>query len=150
MQPHALSTRARPGVRYYRTSRRSYAPVFGSVALLVVVLGAVNVALVRDLVSPPSATLAPATRAATAPRHRLVLQKHKVTRAPVKIVGAINPSVPGITTFRGNLTRDYYGVGPVPHAAPQILWRYPRAGGMCSLSSDETGRHTWCGVGWTG
>ena len=29
-------------------------------------------------------------------------------------VGAINPKVPGITTFRGNLTRSYYGEGPVP------------------------------------
>ena len=34
------------------------------------------------------------------------------TRAPPQ--GAINPSVLGITTFRGNLTRTYYGEGPVP------------------------------------
>ena len=63
--------------------------------------------------------------------------------------GAINPKVPGITTFRGNLTRSYYGEGPVP-ARPRVLWRYPRSGGMCSPSTDETGTHTWCGVGWTG
>ena len=44
------------------------------------------------------------------------------TRAPPQ--GAINPSVPGITTFRGNLTRTYYGEGPVPRR-PEILWRYP-------------------------
>ena len=63
--------------------------------------------------------------------------------------GAINPRVSGITTFRGNLTRSYYGEGPVPRR-PRILWRYPRSGGMCAPSTDESGTHTWCGVGWTG
>ena len=36
----------------------------------------------------------------------------------------------GQLTFRGNPTRSYYGLGPVPHA-PEILWRYPDSGGMC-------------------
>jgi hypothetical protein len=63
--------------------------------------------------------------------------------------GAINPDVPGITTFRGNLTRSYYGEGPVPRR-PRILWRYPRRGALCSQSADESGTQTWCGVGWTG
>ena len=69
------------------------------------------------------------------------------TRAPPQ--GAINPSVPGITTFRGNLTRTYYGEGPVPRR-PEILWRYPPSGGLCSRSTDESGTKSWCGVGWTG
>ena len=68
---------------------------------------------------------------------------------PAQPVGAINPDVPGITTFRGNLSRSYYGEGPVP-SDPRVLWRYPASGGMCSPSTDETGTHTWCGVGWTG
>ena len=63
--------------------------------------------------------------------------------------GAINPDHPGITTFRGNLTRTYDGEGPVPRR-PRIRWRYPASGGLCSTSSDETGPSTWCGVGWTG
>jgi outer membrane protein assembly factor BamB len=63
--------------------------------------------------------------------------------------GAINPRFPGITTFRGNLTRSYYGEGPLPQR-PRILWRYPRSGGMCAPSTDESGTHIWCGVGWTG
>jgi outer membrane protein assembly factor BamB len=70
--------------------------------------------------------------------------------AAAPVVGAINPEVPGLTTFRGNLTRSYYGEGPVPRAAPRVLWRYPRRGGMCAPSADETGTHTWCAVGWTG
>jgi outer membrane protein assembly factor BamB len=63
--------------------------------------------------------------------------------------GPINSEVPGLTTFRGSLTRSYYGEGPVPRR-PRILWRYPRRGGMCAPSTDESGTKTWCGVGWTG
>jgi outer membrane protein assembly factor BamB len=63
--------------------------------------------------------------------------------------GPINSEVPGLTTFQGSLTRSYYGEGPVPRR-PRILWRYPRRGGMCAQSTDESGTKTWCGVGWTG
>ena len=84
-------------------------------------------------------------RAAKAPKRK----RAECTRSRV-VTGPINPKVPGLTTFRGNLTRSYYGAGPVPRRAPRILWRYPRTGRMCSLSTDETGRHTWCGIGWTG
>ena len=68
---------------------------------------------------------------------------------PPAIQGAINPKVPGITTFRGNLTRTYYGHGPVPRN-PVVKWRYPASGGMCAESADEHGVTTWCGTGWTG
>ena len=37
--------------------------------------------------------------------------------------------VPGVLTFRGNPTRSYYGMGPVPNA-PKVLWSYPQNGGM--------------------
>jgi PQQ-like domain len=68
---------------------------------------------------------------------------------PAPIRGAINPKVPGLLTFRGNLTRTYYGHGPVP-TNPVIRWRYPSGGEMCAQSSDEHGTETWCGTGWTG
>lgn len=61
----------------------------------------------------------------------------------------INTGIEGLTTFRGNATRTYYGEGPVPRR-PEILWRFPASGGMCSESSDEEGSRTWCGTGWTG
>jgi outer membrane protein assembly factor BamB len=70
-------------------------------------------------------------------------------RSVSAVKGAVNPKVPGITTFRGNLTRTYYGAGPVPRH-PEILWRYPRSGDMCAQSADEKGVTTWCGLGWTG
>jgi hypothetical protein len=59
--------------------------------------------------------------------------------------GPINAEFPGLTTWRGNLTRTYYGEGPVP-ASPEVRWRYPSSGGLCG-PSDGT---TWCGTGWTG
>jgi PQQ-like domain len=61
----------------------------------------------------------------------------------------INTGVDGLTTFRGNATRTYYGQGPVP-TAPEVLWRHPESGGLCSESSDGAGTRVWCGTGWTG
>ncbi|HYT29626.1 MAG TPA: hypothetical protein VEN82_02520, partial [Actinomycetota bacterium] len=63
--------------------------------------------------------------------------------------GPINTSFPGLTTFRGNATRDYYGAGPVPKH-PTILWRYPRSGALCSSSNNLGVTKVWCGTGWTG
>ncbi|HEX9236228.1 MAG TPA: hypothetical protein VF972_08110, partial [Actinomycetota bacterium] len=63
--------------------------------------------------------------------------------------GPINTAFPGLTTFRGNATRDWYGKGPVPKH-PRILWRYPQSGGMCRKSKSLGVVKTWCGTGWTG
>jgi outer membrane protein assembly factor BamB len=64
-------------------------------------------------------------------------------------IGPINASFDGITTFRGNATRSWYGEGPVPRN-PQVLWRYPSTGSLCSFSSDQNSEREWCGTGWTG
>ena len=63
--------------------------------------------------------------------------------------GPINTGFIGMTTFRGNATRSWYGAGPVPQH-PEILWRYPAEGSLCSNSSDQHGVRLWCGTGWTG
>ena len=63
--------------------------------------------------------------------------------------GPINTKFPGLTTFRGNATRTYYGEGPLP-SNPVTLWRYPRSGGLCHSSTDARGTRVWCGTGWTG
>jgi PQQ enzyme repeat len=60
-----------------------------------------------------------------------------------------NTAFEGITTFRGNHARTYYGEGPVPRH-PRVLWRYPAEGSLCSLSTDLQGQREWCGTGWTG
>jgi outer membrane protein assembly factor BamB len=58
-------------------------------------------------------------------------------------------SLVGQLTFRGNPTRSYYGLGPLPKD-PKVLWRYPESGGMCSSSPVGNTPHSWCGSGWTG
>jgi hypothetical protein len=68
---------------------------------------------------------------------------------PTPTPGPINTTFVGLTTFRGNATRSWYGEGPVPRN-PQILWRYPATGSLCSNSSDQSGVRLWCGTGWTG
>ncbi|MEX0989188.1 MAG: PQQ-binding-like beta-propeller repeat protein [Actinomycetota bacterium] len=72
-----------------------------------------------------------------------------VDAAGVRTPGPINTEVEGITTFRGNASRTYYGEGPLP-TRPRVLWRYPTAGGLCSQSSNLGETTTWCGTGWTG
>jgi outer membrane protein assembly factor BamB len=54
----------------------------------------------------------------------------------------------GITTFRGNPTRTWYGRGPVPDA-PEVAWRYPDQP-MCTIEETSDGERRWCGTGWTG
>ena len=50
----------------------------------------------------------------------------------------ISDSVVGLTMFRGNSTRTYYGEGPVP-SNPRVLWRFPTGRPMCAISR-EIGR----------
>lgn len=66
----------------------------------------------------------------------------------VKTPGPVNKKVLGLTTFRGNLSRSYYGEGPVP-GDPVIRWREPQAK-MCSTSIVGLDSSEWCGTGWTG
>ena len=77
-----------------------------------------------------------------------------VLPGPGPVQGPINTVFPGLTTFRGNASRDYYGQGPLP-SDPAILWRYPATGKMCMVSMDSgitfAGKtQLWCGAGWTG
>jgi outer membrane protein assembly factor BamB len=60
----------------------------------------------------------------------------------------INSVIEGVTTWRGNATRSYYGDGPVP-LDPVIGWRVPSER-MCSVSFVGIEKSGWCGTGWTG
>jgi hypothetical protein len=70
-------------------------------------------------------------------------------RAGASTATPINEGFPGLTTFRGNASRSYYGEGPVPRR-PAILWRYPASGALCSRSTNLGVSSKWCGTGWTG
>jgi len=86
--------------------------------------------------SSPGASVSPSSQASPSP-------------SAVVTPGPINTAFPGLTTFRGNATRSYYGEGPVP-MRPKILWRSPTSGGLCSESSVGSETKVWCGTGWTG
>jgi outer membrane protein assembly factor BamB len=60
-----------------------------------------------------------------------------------------NATVEGLLTFRGNPTRSYYGVGPVPRAAPRVVGQLPEQP-MCRESVNLGETKVWCGMGWTG
>jgi hypothetical protein len=62
---------------------------------------------------------------------------------------AFGNTVDGLLTFRGNATRSFYGQGPLPDQ-PEVQWRYPRTGSMCSMSTVGEESRKWCGTGWTG
>jgi outer membrane protein assembly factor BamB len=67
---------------------------------------------------------------------------------PSITVGAPWGDVKGLTMFRGNPTRTYYGTGPVP-AGLEVLWRFPDDP-MCGTSPVGGEATVWCGTGWTG
>ncbi|MEQ1787354.1 MAG: PQQ-binding-like beta-propeller repeat protein [Acidimicrobiales bacterium] len=60
-----------------------------------------------------------------------------------------NATVAGLLTFRGNPSRSYYGLGPVPTTTPAVLHQFPDEP-MCRQSTDLGTTKTWCGMGWTG
>lgn len=64
-------------------------------------------------------------------------------------VGEPYGAVEGITMFRGNPTRTWYGTGPLPDSAPGAIWTYPEST-MCGTSVVAGESRLWCGTGWTG
>lgn len=61
----------------------------------------------------------------------------------------INTSYAGVSMFRGNARRAFYGLGPVPFK-PRELWHFPRDGVMSAPSSEGGKTVVWAGTGWTG
>jgi len=134
-------------VRRYRSAPDPRA-LFPWLLVLALALALADVALVRALLDDGDAAFAAQpTRAAPAAAHLGTTEPARPATAPKRPVAA--PKA-GLWTFRGNARRSLTGVGPIPRRSPRIVWRYPRTGGMCSATTDEAGRSTWCGIGWTG
>lgn len=89
----------------------------------------------------PTTSTAPATTTTTIP-------ERQPNAVPGFTVGEPWGTVAGLTMFRGNPTRTFYGDGDVA-SEPEILWRYPESA-MCSTSSAGGETKVWCGSGWTG
>jgi hypothetical protein len=143
------SRRARHAAR----SRIPFAALVGALVVAVAVLGAVRLGVFAgedgDAAAPsPSASPAGAASPSVTPTAN-PSPTESATPAETPTPGPINTSFEGMTTFRGNATRSWYGRGPVPRN-PKVLWRYPAEGDLCSTSSDQHGERLWCGTGWTG
>ncbi len=54
----------------------------------------------------------------------------------------------GLTMFRGNPTRSFFGTGDLSQE-PSVKWTYPDSA-MCSTSTNLGETTQWCGMGWTG
>jgi outer membrane protein assembly factor BamB len=134
----------RRGVRTYRAEARRFRDLFLVATAVALVLGVVDVVVLHGVFTPAAVTAAPVQAVPS-------LVKTRVSAAAPSRAARVSPErSSGLWTFRGNARRAFMGIGPVPRRAPRIVWRYPRAGGLCALSRDEVGVMTWCGVGWTG
>ena len=73
------------------------------------------------------------------------------TLPPPVVTGVGEPygDVTGLTMFRGNPSRTFYGTGPLPAEAPGQQWTYPESA-MCGTSVVGGESRLWCGTGWTG
>jgi outer membrane protein assembly factor BamB len=102
-------------------------------------------------VSPTTTTSAPSPTTTT------MVPSTTTTTVPVRLLGAVPGftvgemwgTVRGLTMFRGNPTRTFYGTGPLSDAAPSVLWTYPEQA-MCGSSVVGGESSVWCGTGWTG
>lgn len=99
-------------------------------------------AVTTTTTTTPSTTIAPSTTTTTEP-------PRPTGAVPGDTVGEPWGTTPGLTMFRGNPTRTYWGSGPLPEQAPSVLWRYPDAP-MCGSSTVGGQSTVWCGTGWTG
>lgn len=100
---------------------------------------------VLDTSGPTAATSVPTTSTTTT----TILPARPKDVVPDWTVGRPWGQVEGLTMFRGNPTRTFYGTGPIP-TNPRTDWSFPGSGGMCGQSSVGGETTTWCGSGWTG
>lgn len=93
-----------------------------------------------------------ASPAGIAPAHAapaLPLRKPRFTKLSLPEWKYGNGSVSDETVlmFRGNGAHTFYGTGPIPEKAPEIVWRFKTAG---VRRPSKGGSKWWTGMGWTG
>ena len=134
--------------------RRTITPLLVALALAACSPGsspAPATTTVAALTPLPDATL-PTTSTAPATTTSTTTTTTTTTIAPglvpPSVVGHPWGQVTGLTMFRGNPTRTFYGTGPLPDGL-EVLWRFPDEP-MCGNSPVGGQPKVWCGTGWTG
>jgi hypothetical protein len=138
-----------PRGRHAARSRAPLGLLVASVAVAAVVAGGVVWRVTTGGGGDPAASGTPSAGTSPSPSVSTPTPTPSPSPSPEPSPLPANTTFGGITTFRGNATRTYYGQGPVP-ADPRILWRYPATGSLCSTSSTASETKVWCGTGWTG
>lgn len=103
----------------------------------------------QELVAEPPSTTSTTVTSTTTTTTTTTEPPYEGWVDPVSSGEPWGDAVAGLLTFRGNPTRTFYGAGPVPEA-PEVIWRFPEDGPMCSNSSSGGKVINWCGSGWTG
>lgn len=104
------------------------------------------IAVATTITTPPTTTPPTTTPPTTSPPTTTI---YEGLWDPTSVGTPYGEVVEGLLTFRGSPTRSYYGAGPVP-SNPEVVWRFPRKGAMCSQSTTGGETTNWCGTGWTG
>ncbi len=135
--------------------RRRLVGALVAVLMVGAMVGAAAFAVRRPVVEPAPAATPPPTTAitTTAPTSTTTRPAATTTTTaplPAARVGEPWGSTLGVTMFRGNPTRTYYGTGPFPPSAPAEVWRFPEEDPLCGRSTVAGETTLWCGTGWTG
>jgi outer membrane protein assembly factor BamB len=114
-------------------------------------LGAATTTTTTVAVRAAAATTALSTTTTTPPTTTTssTIPPRPVGSVPGDTFGQAWGETVGLTMFRGNPTRSFYGTGPLPSDPPEVLWQYPDAP-MCGSSVVGGVSSVWCGTGWTG
>ena len=151
MVPAMSSRRARRRRRRTRTLAVSVGIVVAAAAVSAVGVLSVRAAREDRRAGAPHQrrVVGPATSAPTAAPTTTTTAPYAGWVDPASAFGPYpKATVPGLLTFRGNPTRSWHGLGPLP-TAPRVLWQTPDRR-MCSLSREFDQETQWCGTGWTG
>ena len=94
-----------------------------------------------------ASALAGQAAAQPAAEARVPTAPQRVARLPAWRYGDSSVADDTLLMFRGNGPHTFYGTGPIPEKAPEIVWRFRTA----SYSTVNHGVPTlWSGTGWTG
>lgn len=135
-----------------RSRWQSLLLVAGLVAAAILTVGA-TARLVPDRATPADATADRATAAAAGTDRATPAADDRPDPTPTPEPGlghgAPHGIIDGLTMFRGNPTRSWYGRG-LP-TGPVVVWRFPEGSDrLCSESRAGGETRRWCGTGWTG